>query len=206
MISTQPATRRSGTAGTGGRRLTVDPIRSLADIRRIKTLLADHPRNLALFTLGCNTALRASDICKLTREEVRGLQAGDDLSIRMVKTANRRSRGHITVTLNADVVEALRPLLSVAGDGPLFVSEKTGGFITEEHLCRLVQDWCDMARIPGRHGSHTLRKTWGYLQRTVFKTDWPTISKALGHSSQAETMIYLGIQPKEIKQAFMNCI
>jgi len=123
----------------------------------------------------------------------------------MKKTTNRRSRGLITITVNEDVVNAIQPLL-IPGDGPLFVSEKTGVALGEPALCRLVQDWCDACRIKGRHGSHTLRKTWGLLQRTLFKVDWPTISQSLGHSSQKETMTYLGVQPAEVKQAFMNKI
>jgi integrase len=183
----------------------VDPLRSLADVRKIKDLLKSHPRNFALLVVGVNTALRASDLCKLTREEVRDLAPGDDLCLRMKKTSNRRSRGHIAITVNEDVVAAIQPLLT-PGDGPLFVSEKTGKALTEAALCRLVQGWCDSCRIKGRHGSHTLRKSFAWIQLRVFKASEEQISVALGHSSTRETRSYLGIQPEETKLLFMNRI
>ena len=183
----------------------VDPIRTLAEVQRVKKMIADHPRNYALLVIGINTALRASDLCKITREEVRDLKAGDNLCIRMKKTVNRRSRGHLTITLNEDVIAAIQPLL-IPGDGPLFVSEKTGSFLTESALCRMVQDWCAMARLKGRYGSHSLRKTWACLQLSVFKAKEEHISVALGHSSMRETRIYLGIQQEEVKNLFMNKI
>ncbi len=49
-----------------GSSIKVEPIRELRDIRSIKKLLADNPRNLCLFTLGINTNLRASDLLSIT--------------------------------------------------------------------------------------------------------------------------------------------
>jgi integrase len=181
--------------------LRVDPIRTLPEIARVKAVLKDHPRNYAILIFGINTALRASDIVKLTRQDLRGLKAGDILPLRMKKT-----KKIIDITLNEDVIAAIKPLM-IEGDGPLFASENDPSRgITEQHLCRLVQDWCEEARLKGHFGSHSMRKTFAIIQRTVFKVDWPTISQLLGHSSLKETQLYLGVQPEEVKQAFMNRI
>lgn len=48
-----------------GSQTTVEPIRKPADIKNIKKLLQDSPRNLCLFVLGINTNLRASDLLKI---------------------------------------------------------------------------------------------------------------------------------------------
>lgn len=48
-----------------GSTIKVDPIRKLKDIKAIKKLLANKPRDLALFTIGINTNLRASDLLRL---------------------------------------------------------------------------------------------------------------------------------------------
>ena len=45
--------------------IKVSPIRKKEHIEAIKKLLKDQPRNLALFTFGINTALRASDILQI---------------------------------------------------------------------------------------------------------------------------------------------
>jgi hypothetical protein len=62
-----------------GSSIKVEPIKKLKDIRSIKKLLADHPRNLCLFTIGINTNLRASDLFSLTVGQVRQLKAGDEM-------------------------------------------------------------------------------------------------------------------------------
>jgi len=48
-----------------GSSIKVDPIRNKRDIATIKKMLADRPRDPALFTLGINTNLRASDLLRI---------------------------------------------------------------------------------------------------------------------------------------------
>ena len=73
-----------------GTALKVDPIRCEKDIRAIKKILADKPRDLAIFCLGINTALRASDILKIKVGDVRGLKRGDIFETKEKKTAKYR--------------------------------------------------------------------------------------------------------------------
>ena len=48
-----------------------------------------------------------------------------------------------------------------------------------------------------------MRKTFGYwfYQRTK---DIATLQKMLNHSSQRETMIYIGLEQEEINRAYLN--
>ena len=48
-----------------GVKIKVRPIKQMKDIKAIKKLLTDNPRDLCLFTLGINTNLRASDLLNL---------------------------------------------------------------------------------------------------------------------------------------------
>jgi hypothetical protein len=48
------------------------------------------------------------------------------------------------------------------------------------------------------------RLTFGYIHRTVFNTDIPTLMQMFNHSSQRQTLTYLGIQPSEIKEAYLR--
>ena len=64
-----------------GSTIKVEPIRSLKDIKLIRRLLADKPRDECLFTLGINTNLRASDLVRITAGQVRGLKEGDEIEI-----------------------------------------------------------------------------------------------------------------------------
>ncbi len=186
-----------------GSTIKVEPIRSTEDVLLIKRMLSDKPRDLALFTLGINTNLRASDLVKLTVGQVRHLQAGDHLTLREQKTQKARQ-----VTLNKTVCEALQALLTTltnnTDEDVLFQSRKGGQAISVPHLNRMVKSWCAGIGLKGNYGSHTLRKTFGYIHRTIFKTDIPTLMTMFNHSSQRQTLDYLCIQASEVKDAYMN--
>ena len=64
--------------------------------------------------------------------------------------------------------------------------------------------WCRELDLKGNYGSHTLRKTFGYMHRTVHGTDIPTMMTIFKHSSQKLTLDYLGIQPEEIREAYLK--
>ncbi|NRA43463.1 MAG: tyrosine-type recombinase/integrase [Oligoflexales bacterium] len=187
-----------------GRITRVEPIRLPQHVSSIKRLLTDSPRNLAIFTIGINTALRASDLLRIRLSDVKHLSPGEHFVIREKKTGKARQ-----VTLNRASHNALQKYLgtrrSTRDDAPLFLSRKGGhDAITVRHLNRMVQAWAKECSIKGRFGSHSLRKTFGYMQRTQFKTDLPTLMVAFNHSSQLQTLTYLGVQADDVHRAFMN--
>jgi hypothetical protein len=70
--------------------IAVDPVRAVKDIRSIKKMLADKPRDLALFVVGINTNLGASDLTRVTVGQVRSLKHGDFFNLREKKTGKVR--------------------------------------------------------------------------------------------------------------------
>lgn len=184
-----------------GSQVKVDPIKNMKDIKAIKKILADSPRDFALFTIGVNTNLRASDLIRLSVGQVRGLLPGDDLTLKEKKTGKARR-----ITLNATVVDAIQKHLAASGlddSEPLFRSRK-GGRLSVPSVNRLVKSWCSAINLPGNFGSHSLRKTWGYHQRVTFGADLPTLMTCFNHSTQKQTLAYLGVQPDEIKSVYAN--
>ena len=93
-----------------GDMIKVEPIKDLAAIKTIKKLLAGKPRDLALFTMGINTNLRASDLLGVKVGQVQGLKPGDEIELKERKTSKTRR-----ITLNKAVVNALRNLLRTDG-------------------------------------------------------------------------------------------
>ena len=184
-----------------GSKTKVEPIRRLKDIATIKKMLAGEPRNLALFIVGINTALRASDLARLTVAQVRHLSPGDDVEIREKKTGKARR-----VTMNKACIKVVRDLLktkSLRADDPLFKSKK-GGMLTVQSIHRLVKGWCRAINLKGNYGSHTLRKTFGYHKRVTYNYGLAELCDLFGHSSQKITLEYLCIQPEEIKSIYMD--
>lgn len=89
-----------------GSTIRVDPIKNLKDIKSIKKMLHDKPRDLCLFTLGINTNLRASDLLRITAGMVRHLEAGEELTLKEKKTGKHRR-----ITLNKAVITSIQALL-----------------------------------------------------------------------------------------------
>ncbi|MFK7822813.1 MAG: tyrosine-type recombinase/integrase [Oligoflexales bacterium] len=188
-----------------GSKIAVSPIRFKKDIKAIKKILKDEPRNLAMFTLGINTALRASDLLKLTYGQLASVKEGEFFNINEKKTAKKRF-----VTINQSSCEVIKKYLKyrpkTSLDSPFFLSQKWvhGRQITTSSLNQLVKKWCHEINLDGNYGSHTLRKTFGYHQRVNFKVDIPTLMVAFNHSTQAQTLAYLGIQDEDVYNVFMN--
>ncbi|MGC9964811.1 MAG: tyrosine-type recombinase/integrase [Syntrophobacteraceae bacterium] len=180
-----------------GTEIKVQPIKSEKDIKAIKRLLAKSPRDLALFTLGINTNLRASDLLRLTVGQVRDLKPMDEIELKEQKTHKRRR-----ISLNKASVEAIQTLLKAKDDEPLFSGQRGG--LTVPSVNRLVKQWCKTINLKGNYGSHTLRKTWGYHQRVTFGRGVAELMVCFNHSSERQTLDYLCVQPEEIKSIYMN--
>jgi len=184
-----------------GSQIKVEPIKDLKDIRTIKKLLASKPRDLALFILGINTNLRASDMLRIKVGQLRGLKAGEEIEIKEKKTGKSRR-----ITLNKAVVITIKKLLEAQAydDNEFLFRSAKGAVLTVPSVHRLVKSWCNDIKLKGNYGSHSLRKTWGYHQRVTFGVGLPELMVAFNHSTQRQTLDYLCVQPDEIKCLYEN--
>lgn len=189
-----------------GATIKVDPIKDVKDIKSIKKLLSDNPRDFCLFTLGINTAYRANELLSITVGQVARLEAGGELDLKQSKNKKYRR-----VSLNQSAIDSIHCYLEwkrikqqhLCGDDDLLFTGQRGP-ITVNYLNNLVKRWCKTLRIPGNYGSHSLRKTFGYQLRILKQIPVPLLMEIFGHSTQKQTLEYLGIQDKEIKNIFME--
>ena len=180
-----------------GSTIKVEPIRHLKDIKAIKRLLQDSPRDFCLFTLGININLRASDLLAITAGMVRN---EEELVLKEKKTGKERR-----ITLNTITQKAIRRLLDSReydNDDRLFQGQR--GPLTVPTVNRLVKGWCKAINLRGNYGSHTLRKTFGYHQRVTYGRGLPELMTVFNHSTQKQTLDYLCVQPEEIKDIYLN--
>jgi len=180
-----------------GSTIKVEPIRHLKDIKAIKRLLQDSPRDFCLFTLGINTNLRASDLLAITAGMVRNEQ---ELVLKERKTGKERR-----ITLNTITQKAIQALLDSReydDKDQLFQGQR--GPLTVPTVNRLVKGWCRDINLKGNYGSHTLRKTFGYHQRVTFGRGLPELMTVFNHTTQKQTLDYLCVQPEEIKDIYLN--
>jgi integrase len=184
-----------------GSKIKVEPIRKLKDVKTIKKLLAHKPLDLALFTVGINTNLRASDLLQIKVKQVKGLKPGETIELREKKTDKIRQ-----ITLNGACIETIQNLLRSrkykSDEDSLFTGKRGPLTVPAVHL--KVKSWCRQINLKGNYGSHTLRKTWGYHQYHTFKQPLPLLMECFNHSTQKQTLNYLCIQAEEIQSVYMN--
>lgn len=187
-----------------GANVTVDPIRDLKDIRAITKSLQSNPRNRLLFVMGINNGLRVSDLLKIRVREVKASKAGDIIRITESKTGKQN-----ILVINASVHKALQVYLrktAPSDEDFLFKSTRGSGAIKRGLVNKLIKRWTASINQRGRFGCASLRKTWGYIQRTVYGVGYEVIAKRFKHSSPAITMRYLGIHDQEVYDTLMHDI
>ena len=97
-------------------------------------------------------------------------------------------------------LEALKP----SDDDALFASCKGKKSITVQCVNNMVKQWTRTINLKGNYGAHSLRKTWGYVQQTIYGVGFEILCKRFNHSSPAIKMRYLGIEDKEVQNILMN--
>ena len=171
----------------------VQPLKSKRDIDRIKKAL--HGRDLLLFTIGINSTLRISDILNLRVGDV----SGDYIVIREGKTDKIKR-----IKLNKSVKDAVNSFV-VKNASPsdwLFPSRKGGKPISRVQAWRILNAAAERAGIDNiRFGTHSMRKTAAYH---AYKSgvELPVLMRVLNHSSEKETLRYIGIESEQIDEVF----
>lgn len=180
--------------------IKVDPIKDKKHIQTIKKLLSDNPLDYALFTIGINTNLRASDILGIKVNQVTDLKPGDNFEL-----IERKTKKYRRISLNRTSHLAIQKLLaSKPYDDMDYLFTGQRGVLTVPTVNAKVKSWCRTINLKGNWGSHSLRKTWGYHQRVTFGVDLPTLMEIFNHSTQKQTLAYLCVQPDEIRNVYEN--
>lgn len=174
----------------------VQPIKNKRDIDRIKSALSSNPRDLLLFTVGINTALRISDILSLRFQDI------SDSHIELVenKTGKRKR-----IKINAAIRHAMRELApkDARPSDYLFPSRKGTKPIGRSQAWRVLSKAAEDAGIITPFGTHSLRKTAGFF---AYKngTDLSILMRLFNHSSQRETLRYIGIEQEDVDEVYMD--
>ena len=181
----------------------VHPIREVRKIEAMKKILrAGGKRNELLFTLGINSALRVSDLL--------GLKVADVLDekgrLKEAVSLNERKTGKSKLfPLNDSAKKAIKEYVDEIKpeyDAPLFPSRKGGNAISRVQAWEILSNAAEAVGLE-HIGTHTLRKTFGYhvYMRT---NNLGLVQKLLNHRSSSETLRYIGIEQKEMDDAYLK--
>jgi integrase len=189
----------------------VEPIRDRKKITQIKNLLRGQGRfrDLLLFTVGINTALRISDLLRLQIGQF--LDDRGSYKRRFWIHEQKRNKRH-EVVINQSTQEVLKEYLKaypgVAENPEYFVFFNTkmnssSGPINRGQAWKFIVNICRDVGLPGNFGTHSLRKTWGYHAR-MQGVDLALIMHKLDHESIPYTKRYLGITDDELQTAALR--
>ena len=76
--------------------------------------------------------------------------------------------------------------------------------LTISSVNNLVKSWRRSVNLKGNCGAHTLRKTFGYIQRIQYGVGFEVLAKRFNHSNPRITMRYLGITDAEVNGILLN--
>lgn len=185
---------------TGRGSATVHPFRERKDINAIKGVLANNPRDYALFVVGIHVGLRASDLLNLRWKDVATHDGTILVRTEVIESKTGKPRA---LVLQPRAREALKLLRAVVreplSEGYVFRGAH-GGRLTVQRLHQLVNEWASAAGVAGNFGTHSLRKTYG-CQLRALGIGIEVLMKLFGHSSQSTTLRYIGLRDAEVDAA-----
>jgi integrase len=182
---------------------TTHPIKDKRQIRELAAyfLKRGEIRNHALFALSVHTALRISDLRRLTWDDVYDHERG---RVRESFTLTEKKTGKTkTVLLNRVATAALRLYAYAAAPGKaLFLSRKgKNQAISRQQAYRVIRGAAEALGLAVKVSCHSLRKTFGYLAWRA-KVSPMVIMKIYNHSSLAVTQRYLGITQDNLDECY----
>lgn len=181
---------------------TVQPIRDKAKIEEMKQYLkSNNIRDWALFTLGINSALRISDLLKLDVADVvdeNGI-VKDRIKVKEKKTGKPKD-----FPFSKKVIAALTEYIKQTHyKGALFPSQKGGKALGRIQVHRILKDASEKIGIKEPISCHSMRKTFGF-QAYEKKVPIQKIQAILNHSSERETLRYIGITQEGLDETYLS--
>ncbi|MCJ8341547.1 MAG: tyrosine-type recombinase/integrase [Cetobacterium sp.] len=167
-------------------------------------LFTYNPMIFYLWKVGVNLALRVSDVLNIKIDEATEYLETGEYKSKDIKTGKLNH-----VKLNKNTKEAFVKALNLRkvktnleNNEFLFVGLGNRSWSYEKSMTRQTVDRAfkyivDMENIKIDIGTHTMRKTWGYMAYKKTK-NIELVMKRLNHSSPGTTMAYIGITNKDI--------
>lgn len=184
----------------------VQPIRDLEKISEVRAYLANkNKRDELLFCFGIYTGLRISDMLTIKVKDVYGKDYFYIIE-QKTKRAKQRSKKY-TVRKRIPIVKKLKKLITnycecLKMTDYLFKSRQGKNRpitrVRAYDILRNAAQYCGLKEI----GTHTLRKTFGYLVYHENDKDVALLQDIFNHSAPYITLKYIGVNQDAIDEAY----
>ena len=198
---------------------TVQPIRSQSDRDALDAyFMHRNMRDRVMFALGIYTGRRISDLVRLNVRDVARVDRKGRLCIVERLVLHEQKTGKFADPLLHPKVRRIlskylrqrrkrSPSLGALLNEPLLKSQKArrdGQYrITKRHALRVLANAARNCRLNYKIGTHSLRKTFGYIQHQN-GTSIELIQRMLNHSSPEITLAYIGITRDDMDEAILS--
>lgn len=172
----------------------VEPIRDAGTVKDIADYLKEkNEKYFVMFQIGIYSGLRISDILRLKVRDVRGK---DKIKIREKKTGKEKA-----FPINKALADVLEQYCAGKKDYEYLVpsDRAQNKAVSREYAYRVMHEAGEYFGLYNL-GTHTLRKTFGYHFYTQTK-DVVLLMRIFNHSSEAQTLRYIGIEQTTIDDA-----
>jgi len=180
-----------------------EPIRDRKQLRQLAEhfLKQGQLRNYALVILGGHTALRISDLLRLTWDDVYDEKRKAFRShVTVVESKTKKVK---TIKLHKQILKALRLYLPYKRGTFIFANNrKDGRAISRVQAWRIIRAAVVAVGIAGKVACHSLRKSWGYHAWKSGEYSHLVIMDILNHSNYETTRRYLGIAQDDLDRAY----
>ena len=188
---------------------TTQPMRSKHQTRELASYYFQKGqlRNYVLIILGLNTALRISDLLRLTWDDVYDFEK--ERIKTLINITEKKTRKSKVTALNKQVINALLLFAPGTARRGRFLIENSGTkkAISRIQAYRLIRAAADALQFQNRVSCHSLRKTFGYF---AWKNGVSPviIMEIYNHSSLAVTRRYLGVTQDDENEVYLsfNCM
>lgn len=189
-------------------------IKDSVDLKRVQNYLkSNNDKAYILFMIGLGTGYRGGDLIKLTVGDIRESLKTGELKVLEEKTEDtRKVKFARVVYLNRKLIDILEEYIQGKEDSQyLYWSQKGKGTgVYRNHIRRdnLGKEFkkavveCGIANIS--IGTHTPRKTYGYIQYMKHDKDINFVQELFGHSNPKITKVYIGIDDDMLKESASN--
>lgn len=170
----------------------VQPIRDRQQLALVKEYLKKwNVRNFIFFLIGIQTGLRISDILKLRVSDV----TGDHIIVFENKTGKYRE-----VLMPGELKREIKQYIANREPDEFLIKSRKGDNrpINRRQAYAILKKVGEEFNLD-RLGTHSLRKTYGWHHYRKFN-NIAALKTALNHSSDRETMIYIGVIQDELNE------
>lgn len=167
-------------------------------------------RQLVLFSIWINSALRISDLLSLKVKHVFSStwEVRENFELKEAKTWKSHKVSIPKKTRQAlELYKITYPTIVSNSENYIFFRAKSNtkwqNSISRIQWWKYIWQWCSIVWLKGNYWWHTLRKTRGYQARKKW-VSLNLIQHKLNHSSQSVTLRYLWITQEEVDDAVNN--